>query len=67
MALDLAEVLQPAHTVLLTQECQNGVIGTPSSLPALAEAARASGMIANVGRLAAGAPPAGGPGGGPRG
>src|SRR5262245_32601619 len=59
MAVDLAELLAPAHTVLLTQECQNGVIGTPSSLPALAEAARASGMIANVARLAAGARAAG--------
>lgn len=55
MAVDLAELLGPAHTVLLTQECQNGVIGTPSSLPILAEVARESGMIANVARLAAGA------------
>ncbi|ONH24092.1 isochorismatase family protein [Pseudofrankia asymbiotica] len=59
MAVDLAELLRPAHTVLLTQECQNGVIGTPSSLPALAEVARASGMIANVARLAASARAAG--------
>jgi nicotinamidase-related amidase len=59
MAVDLAELLRPAHTVLLTQECQNGVIGTPSSLPILAEVARESGMIANVARLAAGARAAG--------
>jgi nicotinamidase-related amidase len=55
MALDLTALLNPAHTVLLTQECQNGVIGTPSSLPILAEQARESGMIANVARLAAAA------------
>ncbi|OHV48887.1 isochorismatase family protein [Pseudofrankia sp. BMG5.36] len=59
MAVDLADLLRPAHTVLLTQECQKGVIGTPSSLPALAEVARTSGMIANVARLAAGARAAG--------
>ncbi|MBX6388054.1 MAG: isochorismatase family protein [Frankia sp.] len=59
MALDLAELLRPEHTVLLTQECQKGVIGTPSALPALAEAARESGMLANVGRLAAAARAAG--------
>ncbi|KPM54129.1 isochorismatase [Frankia sp. CcI49] len=59
MPVDLAELLRPAHTVLLTQECQNGVVGAQSSLPALAAAARDSGMLANAGRLAAAARAAG--------
>ncbi|EFC79848.1 hypothetical protein FrEUN1fDRAFT_7019, partial [Parafrankia sp. EUN1f] len=60
MPVNLAELLRPAHTVLLTQECQNGVVGAESSLPALAAAARDSGMLANAGRLAAAARPPGG-------
>jgi len=59
MPIDLAALLDPSHTVLLTQECQKGVIGPVSSLPALAEEARNSGMIGNVARLAAGARAAG--------
>jgi nicotinamidase-related amidase len=55
MPVDVAALLAPAHTVLLTQECQNGVIGTHSALPELAKAARSSGMIANIGQLASAA------------
>ena len=51
MPLDLAELLDPAHTALVTQECQRGVIGDLSALPELAEAAQ-GGMIQNVVRLA---------------
>lgn len=60
MALDLAQLVDPAHTALVTQECQNGVIGHPAALPLLAEIARRE-MIPNVARLAAGARAAGVP------
>jgi nicotinamidase-related amidase len=40
MPIDLASLVDPAHTALLTQECQNGVIGDESALPQLADAAR---------------------------
>jgi nicotinamidase-related amidase len=51
MAADLRELVRPATTVLLTQECQRGVVGPDSMIPALAEAARTSGAPANVTRL----------------
>jgi nicotinamidase-related amidase len=51
MAADLRELLTPATTVLLTQECQRGVVGPNSMIPALAEAARTSGALANITRL----------------
>ncbi|MGY0022445.1 cysteine hydrolase [Streptomyces sp. cg35] len=52
---DLAELLEPAGTVLLTVECQQGVVGTDSALPELAKEARTSGALANVARLVAAA------------
>ncbi|MFE8961939.1 cysteine hydrolase [Streptomyces iakyrus] len=51
----LSELLEPGTTVLLTVECQEGVVGTDSALPALAEEARAGGALANVARLVAAA------------
>jgi len=39
MPLDLAALLDPAHTAVVTSECQNGVIGAESVLPELAVAA----------------------------
>ncbi len=39
MPVDLAALLEPARCALVTQECQNGVIGEPSVLPQLAAAA----------------------------
>ena len=36
MPLDLAKLVDPAHTALVTQECQRGVIGDLSQLPELA-------------------------------
>ncbi|MFE1176174.1 cysteine hydrolase [Streptomyces sp. NPDC058773] len=45
--------LDPATTVLLTVECQRGVVGPDSALPELADAA--SGALANVARLVAAA------------
>jgi nicotinamidase-related amidase len=48
---DLRDLVAPAHTAILTQECQRGVVGEHSALPQLAESARSSGMIDNVARL----------------
>ncbi|MBK6857708.1 MAG: cysteine hydrolase [Microthrixaceae bacterium] len=39
MAVDLASLVDPAHTAVVTSEVQNGVVGERSALPALAEAA----------------------------
>ncbi|WP_433449020.1 cysteine hydrolase [Streptomyces sp. CA-142005] len=51
----LSELLDPASTVLLTVECQQGVVGTDSALPELAREARSSGALRNVARLVAAA------------
>ncbi|MCF3144263.1 cysteine hydrolase [Streptomyces platensis] len=51
--------LDPAATVLLTVECQRGVVGPDSALPELAEVARESGALANVARLVTAAHEAG--------
>jgi nicotinamidase-related amidase len=53
MALDLRALVAPEHTALVLQEVQNGVVGSPSALPALAEAAAAVDLIGNCARLAA--------------
>src|SRR5688500_17346466 len=50
MPLDLAALLEPARPAIVTSEVQNGVVGAPSALPALAEAARAE-MLPNLARL----------------
>ncbi|RFU83783.1 cysteine hydrolase [Streptomyces triticagri] len=47
----LRKLLDPATTALLTVECQEGVVGTDSALPELAEQARASGALDRVARL----------------
>ena len=39
MPLDLAALVAPDRTAVVTSEVQNGVVGDPSALPALAEAA----------------------------
>jgi nicotinamidase-related amidase len=54
MPIDLAALLDPAHTAVITSECQNGVIGARSLLPALAAAAQAA-VIPNGARLCAAA------------
>ncbi|WP_030147505.1 MULTISPECIES: cysteine hydrolase family protein [unclassified Streptomyces] len=56
---ELSELLDPPTTVLLTVECQEGVVGADSALPELAEAARSGGVLANVARLVAAAHAAG--------
>jgi nicotinamidase-related amidase len=60
MPIDLATLVDPAHTALVTQECQGGVIGSHAALPQLADAARAE-MIPNVVRLVQAARAAGVP------
>jgi nicotinamidase-related amidase len=60
MALDLTMLVDPIHTVVVTQECQKGVIGPDAALPQLADAARAS-TIPNGATLLAAARSAGVP------
>ncbi|MFI8106371.1 cysteine hydrolase [Streptomyces sp. NPDC086023] len=47
----LAGRLDPATTVLLTVECQRGVVGEESALPELAGAARSSGALDRIAAL----------------
>lgn len=58
MPIDLARLVAPDHTVLVLQECQRGVIGDRSILPALATAARTT-LIPSLERLVPGARMAG--------
>jgi nicotinamidase-related amidase len=51
MALDLQALLDPAHTALVTQECQEGVIGRDSALPGLAEGVARVNLVENAARL----------------
>jgi len=60
MPIDLVQLVDPAHTVLVTQECQNGVIGARPALPQLAEIARRE-MVPNAALLTAAARAAGVP------
>lgn len=60
MPVALADLVDPIHTALVTQECQNGVIGEAAVLPELAAIARTT-MRPNLGRLAAAARSAGVP------
>src|SRR5690606_21283562 len=59
VAVDLGELVDPAHTVLVTQEVQVGVLGSSSAFPELANVARDTGMLDAAGRLCAGARAAG--------
>lgn len=52
MAVDLVELVAPAHTALVLQEVQNGVVGARSALPALTEAAAAVDLIPHCAALA---------------
>ncbi|MEU4039181.1 cysteine hydrolase [Streptomyces collinus] len=51
----LRALLDPTSTVLLTVECQRGVVGPDGALPELAREARSSGALRNVARLVAAA------------
>jgi biuret amidohydrolase len=58
--VELARLVDPGHTVLVTQECQNGVIGGAAVLRELAEEAHRL-AVPNIARLAAAARAAGVP------
>ena len=51
----LGRLLDPGTAVLLTVECQEGVVGQDSALPELAAQARTSGALGNIARLVAAA------------
>ena len=57
MAADLARIVQPATTAVVTSECQNGVVGPDAIFPELAAAARPA--VVEVERLVRGAHMAG--------
>jgi nicotinamidase-related amidase len=48
--LDLSALIAPSHTAVVTSECQRGVVGDLSNLPALAEAASA-GMLDRISEI----------------
>jgi nicotinamidase-related amidase len=57
--LDLATLVQPGRSALLTVEVQNAVVGEHGVLPALAAAVTASGALERIGALARAARAAG--------
>jgi nicotinamidase-related amidase len=57
MPIDVAALVDPAHTAVVTSECQNSVVGSDSMLPELAAQARA--IVPNVARVCAAARDAG--------
>src|SRR5207245_2085431 len=61
MPLDLDELVAPAHTALVLQEVQNGVVGEESALPMLATEAKKVGVVDNCAELARAARGAGVP------
>jgi len=50
VAVDLTTLVDPAHTALVTQECQNGVIGADAALRELADEAQRV-AVPNIVRL----------------
>ncbi|HVV77193.1 MAG TPA: isochorismatase family protein [Mycobacteriales bacterium] len=54
MPVDVAAIVDPAHTAVVTSECQNSVIGSVSLLPELAAVAAAT-VIPNGSRICAAA------------
>ncbi len=61
MPLDLAELLAPDSTAVLTMELQRGVVGDRASIPDLAAEVAARDVLAAAGRLASAARAAGVP------
>jgi nicotinamidase-related amidase len=51
--IELRDLIAPAHTALVLQEVQNGVVGERSALPQLAESARAVDLVEHCAQLAA--------------
>jgi nicotinamidase-related amidase len=52
VAVELRDLVAPAHTALVLQEVQNGVVGEPSALPALTAAAAAVDLVGHCAELA---------------
>ncbi|MGI9603884.1 MAG: cysteine hydrolase [Acidimicrobiales bacterium] len=52
MALDLKQLVDPAHTALLTMEMQRGITGDRAMLTELRDVMVADGVIDNIGQLA---------------
>ncbi|MFW0785806.1 cysteine hydrolase [Gordonia sp. CPCC 206044] len=50
MSRSLAELVDPRHTAIITQECQGAVVGPDAGLKALADEARRE-ALPNIGRL----------------
>ncbi|MDG1989360.1 MAG: isochorismatase family protein, partial [Acidimicrobiales bacterium] len=59
MGMDLQDLVDPAHTALCVVECQNGVVGEASNMPAVADAVAASGLLPRLAVLAGAARSAG--------
>ncbi len=51
MPLDLASLLAPTHTAVLTMELQRGVVGDHAAIPDLANEAAARGVVANAAKV----------------
>lgn len=51
MPLDVAELVAPAHTAVLTMELQRGVVGPSAKIPALAAEAAETGVLERAGAL----------------
>jgi nicotinamidase-related amidase len=51
MPVDLAELLDPAHTAVLTMELQRGVVGDTSTLRELADEVAATGVVEKTARV----------------
>src|SRR5690242_3368723 len=49
MPIDLAALVDPAHTAIITSECQRSVVGDMTMLPELAQLATPA--LDNIGRL----------------
>ncbi len=52
MPIDLADLVNPAHSALVLQEVQNGVVGEPAAHPQLAAEARRVGLVEHCAELA---------------
>jgi len=53
MALDLTELLAPAHSAVLTMESQRGVVGDLAMMEVLRDEVEAKGSLRNAGRICA--------------
>ena len=51
MPVDLAELLAPAHTAVVTMELQRGVVGDRATIGALADAVAAGDVVGHAARL----------------